>query len=380
MRLQPRAWRRARDRVRLLAASIGTLLACVRHSSDAYHLGVHPVGIVVYWTDQIWGARHDPPHQDRPIRRSQSREQRASSQDRGSDPRGYCRARRSGCARVLGKIRQVVARILPPFRKRNCRMHTRVAAAGDRRHSIRAGADSQFCIEAAGRLAGRGSGNDSRRCAGPQEYSGEQRRVLRSRRAVSDGRVRAHERGDGQGRRREAHHRERASHRRQAACGHRRGHALWRGGRNLCVRRRASSRRHGPRHRNDRARGHARRAGQRVRCGSEAPAIRARWHRLAGGADRNPYYRGRFVRRRNGRCRFDRTGGARSRAALPFWSPIPQSSRRKFRRRSKNYSRGCRPRRSRGKRGRIAARLLCATRSTKWCRRPIESPPNTCRC
>ena len=45
-----------------------------------------------------------------------------------------------------------------------------------------------------------------------------------------------------------------------------------------------------------------------------------------------------------------------------------------------SYSRGCRPRRSRGKRGRIAAKLSCATRSTKWCRRPIELPPNTCKC
>ena len=38
-------------------------------------------------------------------------------------------------------------------------------------------ADSQFRADAAGRAAGRGSGNDSRRRAGPQEYSGEQRRA-----------------------------------------------------------------------------------------------------------------------------------------------------------------------------------------------------------
>src|SRR6266404_1742858 len=76
------------------------------------------------------------------------------------------------------------------------------------------------------RAAGRGGANTSGRCARPQKHSCQQRWMLRAGRALSDGGLRAHERGYREGGRRQAHHRERAALRGQAASCHRCGYAF----------------------------------------------------------------------------------------------------------------------------------------------------------
>ncbi len=69
------------------------------------------------------------------------------------------------------------------------------AAADDRRHQVRAGADPQFRRDAA-RLAARCRGRDAARraCSATSNIPVEQRRLLRAGRALSDGRLGAHER------------------------------------------------------------------------------------------------------------------------------------------------------------------------------------------
>ncbi len=110
---------------------------------------------------------------------------------------------------------------------------------------------------------------------------------------------------------REAHRRLRAAVQGRAASGDRRRHAFRRRRRHLRARRRAGGRRHGARHRDHRRRRHDRRPRQRLCGGGQAPAVRPRRHRPAGGADRDADHRRRQRRRRDLRHRPARPGRAR---------------------------------------------------------------------
>ena len=187
-----------------------------------------------------------------------------------------------------------------------------------RRHQVRPGAGAQLRAEAEGDLARSGgrdaAGGDPR----PQAHPGQLDRLLRAGRALSHGRLRAHVDRHRAGGRREAHHRLRTAAPGRAASSHRRRHALRRRGRDLRAGRRAGGRRHGARHRDDRGRRHGGRAGQRLRGRGQAPAVRPRRHRPAGGPHRDAGHR----RRQRG-CGAVRHGPARPGRARPHLAGHP---------------------------------------------------------
>src|SRR5229473_2618052 len=101
----------------------------------------------------------------------------------------------------------MVAGELPPERAGDRARHRQSRQTRPRRHPLRPGAGPQFRRAAEGD-ASRPRGRDAaRRRARPQAHSGEQHRLLRAGRPLSDGRLRAHVDRDRAGRRREAHHR-----------------------------------------------------------------------------------------------------------------------------------------------------------------------------
>ena len=124
-----------------------------------------------------------------------------------------------------------------------------LAAAGHRRHQIRAGAGPQFRRAPARGPAGHRGGDAARRGARPQEHPGELGRLLCPGREVSDGGLRAHVGRHRQGRRRAAHRR--PARRRSRASRRRRSSppASGRRGRDLLPRRHPGGRRDGARHR-----------------------------------------------------------------------------------------------------------------------------------
>ena len=229
--------------------------------------------------------------------------------------------------RAVAEIRQLVAGLVQADAAGGRARDLAGRQARPRRHRLRAGAGAQFRAEAEGHHARPGSGNASGRRARPQAHPGERDRLLRAGRALSDGGFRAHVDRHRQGRGREAHHRLRAAVQGRPASGDRRGHAFRRRRRDLCARRRAGGGRDGARHRDDRAGRHDRRARQRLCRRGQAPAVRPRRHRPAGGPDRDADHRRRHGRRRDLRHRPARARPSTARPRRRSSSPIRRSSR-----------------------------------------------------
>ena len=195
------------------------------------------------------GDCHGSPSQTRHGCRRHQGGRRAGAPDRRGDPRrgrGQGRCRR---ARAVGEVRQVVARRLQAQRQRGRARHRPGRQARPRRHQVRAGPSQELRAEAEGDHA-RPRGRDAaRRHPRPQAHPRRLDRLLRPRRALSHGRLRAHVDRHRQGRGRAAHHRLRAPVQGRTASGNRRRHALRRRRRHLRAGWRAGRRRHGARHR-----------------------------------------------------------------------------------------------------------------------------------
>ena len=187
--------------------------------------------------------------------------------------------------------------------RRNQRPDRDAAGTGDRGYQVRPDADTAVRGGAKSRTRRYRDRNVARHPPRPQEHSGRQRWLLRARRPVSDGRVRAHVRADREGRRRETHRRLHAAVERRAARRHRRRDAPGRRGRDLSARRHSGGGDDGAWHRFGPAGRYAGRSGQRVCRGSETAAVRARRHRFARRSDRDADHRRRHRRRRNMRDR-----------------------------------------------------------------------------
>ena len=121
-------------------------------------------------------------------------------------PRRRDEARRRGGARAVARSSTSGRRELPSAPTTSPPSWRR-SPAHDRRHQVRAGADPQFRPAPARRAARRRGRDAARRHARPQEHPGRQRRLLRAGRALSDGRLGAHEHRDRARRGRAPHHR-----------------------------------------------------------------------------------------------------------------------------------------------------------------------------
>ncbi len=324
-------------------------------------------------------ARHGPLSQARNGRERDQGRRRQGARDGRGNPRRRRGAARRGGARAVAEIRQLVARVVQADAAGDRARHRAGRQARPRRHQVCAGAGAQFRAEAEGdhaRSRGRDpAGRDPR----PPAHPGELDRLLRAGRALSDGRLGAHVDRHRAGRRREAHHRLRAAVQGRAASGDRRRHAFRRRRRDLRARRRAGGRRHGARHRDDRRGRHDRRARQRLRGGSQAPAVRPRRHRPARRPDRDADHRRRQRRRRDLRDRPARPGRARSHLA---GDPDHQFGEARARHHGGGRAHPEDPSERRSRRqgvGRISARSSSATTRRRWCARPTASPPSTCR-
>ena len=128
---------------------------------------------------------------------------------------------------------------------------------------------------------------------------------------VSAAGVRPYVGGDGEGGGRRAHRDLRAALRGQTRARHRRRAASRGRRRDLRAGRHPGGGRHGARHRQHRTGRHAGRPRQRIRGGGQAPALRPRRHRPAGGAHRDSGNRRRDRGRRALRRRPARSGRAR---------------------------------------------------------------------
>ncbi len=142
-----------------------------------------------------------------------------------------------------------------------------------------------------------------------------ERRRLRPRRPLPDGRLRAHEHRHRQGRGRRACRGVHAAARRADPGRHRRRDAPRRRRRDLHPRRRSGDRRAGARDGDDRPGGLPRRPGQRLRRRGQAPAVRQGRHRPHRRPDGDPDRRRRDRRPGDRRRRPARPGRARARLA-----------------------------------------------------------------
>ena len=163
---------------------------------------------------------------------------------------------------------------------------------------------------------GRPRGGDPSRCpARPSAPARGERRRLRPRRPLPDGRLRAHEHRHREGRRRRACRGLHSASRRADPGRHRRRDAPRRRRRDLHPRRRPGDRRDGARDGVDRPGGLPRRPGQRVRRRGQAPAVRQGRHRPHRRPDGDPDRRRRDRRPGDRRRRPARPGRARARLA-----------------------------------------------------------------
>ena len=183
--------------------------------------------------------------------------------------------------------------------------------AGQGRYPVRTGANSELRANPTRRASGRRGRDPAGRGARPQEHPGQRGRLLRAGRKVSAAGVRPYVGGDGEGGGRRAHRDLRAALRGQTRARHRRRAASrWRR-RDLRAGRHPGGGRHGARHRQHRTGRHAGRPRQRLRGRGQAPALRPRRHRPAGGAHRDSGNRRRDRGRRALRHRSARPGRAR---------------------------------------------------------------------
>ena len=258
------------------------------------------------------GGRHGSPPQARDRRGRHQGRRHEGSRDGRDDPRRHRDAPRRRGPGALRQARPLVARKLPAHRAGDRARHRPARQARSRRHPLRPGAGAQLRGEAEGDPAGPRGRDASRRHPGAPAHPGEQHRLLRPGRALSDGGLGAHVDRDREGRGRAPHHRLRAAVQGRAASGDRRRDAPGRRRRDLRPRRRAGGGRHGARHRDHRARRHDRGAGQRLCRRGQAPAVRARRHRSPRRADRDAGHRRRDRGRRDLRDRPPRPGGTRA--------------------------------------------------------------------
>ena len=222
----------------------------------------------------------------------------------------------------------MVAGLLQAQRRRGRAGHRPGRQARPRRHQVRAGAGQELRAEAEGDHA-RPRGRDAaRRHPRPQAHPRRLDRLLRPRRALSHGRLRAHV----------DRHRARSRACRASSPARRR----FKGGPHPAI---VAAMHFGGADEiyvlggvqavaamalgtgTIGAGRHDRRPRQRLRGGGQAPALRPRRHRPAGRPDRDADHRRRQRRRRNLRHRPAGPGRARADTRRPSSSPTPRSSR-----------------------------------------------------
>ncbi|CAA9209488.1 MAG: putative histidinol dehydrogenase (but probably not), partial [uncultured Craurococcus sp.] len=212
--------------------------------------------------------------------------------------RRYRTARRRRRARLLGEVRRLGPRRLPPDRCRDPRVPGSTHRPGPRGYPLRPGPGPQFRRAPEGGAEGHRGRDAARHRPRPQEHPGKLGRLLRPWRQVPAARLRPYVRGDGEGRRRSPHRHLRAPLQGQAGPCHRRRPAPGRRRRDLLPRRRPGRRRHGAGDGEHRRGRHAGRPRQCLRRRGQAPALWPRRHRPLRRPDRDPRHC-----RRDGGCR-----------------------------------------------------------------------------